>query len=163
MPSALDEQYMSLALRQARKAYQAGEVPIGAVVVYQGKVIGRGHNQVEARQDVTQHAEMIALRQAARHLKSWRLQACRLYVTLEPCAMCAGAMVWFRVEEIIYGAADPKAGACGSVLKVAGHKQLNHCPKIRAGIREKACQDLLREFFKQVRTRTGKKAVNKRV
>lgn len=152
-----DEKFMSLALRQARKAYQAGEVPVGAVVVSQGKVIGRGHNRVEARQDASQHAEMTALRQAARHLKSWRLQACRLYVTLEPCAMCAGAMVWFRIEEIVYGAADTKAGACGSVLKVAGNKQLNHCPRIKAGIMEKPCRELLKRFFKQVRTRTGKK------
>ena len=151
--SAPDEHFMQVALREAKKAFRAGEVPVGAVIVKQGQIIGRGYNKVEARQDASQHAELIAMRQAAKNLKSWRLIGCYLYVTLEPCAMCAGAAVWFRINTIIYGTPDPKAGACGSVLAVAGEPRLNHRPQIAANICATECRSLLKKFFQELRQR----------
>lgn len=148
---ALDQHFMVLALREAQKAFARGEVPVGAVVVYQGRVIGRGHNRVEARQDATQHAELIALRQAGRKLKTWRLAGCTLYVTLEPCAMCAGAVVWSRMERLVYGAQDPKAGACGSVLQVPACPGLNHHPLLAAGVLEQESRAMLQKFFRELR------------
>jgi tRNA(adenine34) deaminase len=146
-PRAPDERFMAAALREAGKALTAHEVPVGAVVVRAGQIIGRGHNHTERRQDATQHAELIALRQAARALGSWRLLECELYVTLEPCAMCAGALVWSRVRRIVFGAFDPKAGACGSVLRVAGNPKLNHRPAVVSGVLQEPSARLLREFF----------------
>ena len=145
---ATDKRFMRAALREAEKAFCAAEVPVGAVVVREGRIIGRGHNHTERRQDATQHAELLALRQAARKLGSWRLLDCDVYVTLEPCAMCAGAMVWSRVRRIVYGAADPKAGACGSVLKVAGNPKLNHRPLVSRGVLQDPSARLLRAFFR---------------
>ncbi|MCD4812763.1 tRNA adenosine(34) deaminase TadA [bacterium] len=152
-----DEAYMALALREARKAFKQDEVPVGAVIVHQGKIIGRGYNRVEQKQDVSYHAEMIALRQAARRLKSWRLEQCRLFVTLEPCAMCAGAIVWSRIEQVVYAASDSKAGACGSVVRVLGNKKLNHSPKVVSGILASEAALLLKRFFKNLRQKTKKK------
>ncbi len=146
-----DEYYMSLALREARKAFRAGEVPVGAIVVKADQIIGRGYNRVEQKQEAMQHAELIAMRQAARRLKSWRLEECQLYVTLEPCAMCAGAIIWSRVEKVIFGAKDPKAGACGSVLRILGHKKLNHQPKVSKGVAAAESSQLLKTFFKALR------------
>jgi len=142
---------MALALKQADKASQQKEVPVGAVITYQDKVIARAHNRVEKKQSVTYHAEIIALKQAARKLGSWRLDKCELYVTLEPCAMCAGAIIWSRISRVIYAVADPKAGACGSVLTVIGNKQLNHLPKLKANVMSAESSRLLKAFFRELR------------
>ena len=143
--------YMQKALTQAAHAAVRREVPIGAVIVYQNRIIGRGYNLVETKQDAMQHAELIALRQASRHLKSWRLLDCDLYVTLEPCAMCAGAITWSRIKKVFYGADDPKAGAYRSALQVLGHKKLNHQPQVITGILADASSKLLKDFFKRLR------------
>jgi len=144
--------FMDLALREARKAADAGEVPVGAVVVRQGQVIGRGHNQTEGLQDPTAHAEILAITAAADALGSWRLEECALYVTLEPCTMCGGAIVLARVPLLVFGAWDPKAGACGSVLDVVRRAELNHRVELVPGVREGDCASLLREFFRDLRT-----------
>ncbi len=143
-----DERFMRAALREAEKAFRAREVPVGAVIVRNGSIIARKHNLVEARQDATRHAELLVLRQAARRLKRWRLPDCTLYVTLEPCAMCAGAAVWFRIGRVVYGAADPKAGACGSVVRVVGNRRLNHRPELTTGVLAAESANLLQEFFR---------------
>ncbi len=138
---------MRLALREAERALEHDDVPIGAVIVHEGEVIGTAHNERELRDDPTAHAEMIALREAARSLASWRILDAVLYVTLEPCAMCAGAIVLGRVPRVIYGAADPKAGAAGSVLDVLAEPRLNHRPTVSGGLLAEASVDLLRAFF----------------
>ena len=142
-----DEYFMRLALREAQRALAHDDVPIGAVVVHEGEVIGAGHNERELRADPTAHAEMIALREAARSLTSWRLLDCVLYVTLEPCAMCAGAIVLGRVPRVVYGAPDPKAGAAGSVLDVLAEPRLNHRPDVARGLLAQESAELLRGFF----------------
>ncbi len=142
-----DEYFMRLALREAERALEHDDVPIGAVIVRDAEVIGTGHNERELRQDPTAHAEMIALRDAARTIASWRVLDAVLYVTLEPCAMCAGAIVLARLPRVIYGAADPKAGAAGSVLDVLAEPQLNHCPTVAGGLLAEVSADLLRDFF----------------
>jgi tRNA(adenine34) deaminase len=142
-----DEYFMRLALREAERALSHDDVPIGAVVVHEGEVIGSGHNEREIREDPTAHAETIALREAARALRTWRLLDCLMYVTLEPCAMCAGAIVLARLPRLIYGAADPKAGAAGSVLNVLGEPRLNHSPEVAGGLLAADSADLLRAFF----------------
>ena len=138
---------MRLALREAALAVEHDDVPIGAVVVREGEVIGLGHNERELREDPTAHAEMIALREAARRLGSWRVLDSVLYVTLEPCAMCAGAIVLARVPRVVFGTRDPKAGAAGSVLNVLNVEQLNHLPQVEEGLLAEECADLLRAFF----------------
>jgi tRNA(adenine34) deaminase len=138
---------MRLALREAERALDHDDVPIGAVVVKDGELIGSGHNERELRNDPTAHAEMIALREAARGLSSWRLLEAVIYVTLEPCAMCAGAIVLGRVPRVVFGAWDPKAGAAGSVLDVLAQPQLNHRPQVEGGLLADECADLLRAFF----------------
>jgi tRNA(adenine34) deaminase len=138
---------MRLALREAERALEHDDVPIGAVVVHDGEVIGTAHNERELRSDPTAHAEMIALREAARSLASWRILDAVLYVTLEPCAMCAGAIVLARVPRVIYGAADPKAGAAGSVLDVLDEPRLNHHPTVTGGLLAQDSAELLRAFF----------------
>jgi tRNA(adenine34) deaminase len=142
-----DEYFMRLAIREAERAPEHDDVPIGAVVVAAGEVIGAGHNERELRQDPTAHAEMLALREAARHVGSWRVLESVLYVTLEPCAMCAGAIVLGRVGRVVYGAADPKAGAAGSVLDVLGERRLNHRPEVAGGLLHEECAALLVDFF----------------
>jgi tRNA(adenine34) deaminase len=142
-----DEYFMRLALREADRASEHEDVPIGAVVVRDGEVIGLGHNERELRDDPTAHAELIALREAARHLGSWRVLESVLYVTLEPCAMCAGAIVLARVPRVVFGTRDPKAGAAGSVLDVLNVPQLNHRPLVEEGLLAQECADLLRSFF----------------
>jgi tRNA(adenine34) deaminase len=142
-----DEYFMRLALREAGQALKHGDVPIGAVAVHAGEVIGAGHNEREARQDPTAHAELLALREAAREVGSWRVLETVLYVTLEPCAMCAGAIVLARIPRVVYGAADPKAGAAGSVLDVLGEPRLNHRPEVTGGLLALECGALLSEFF----------------
>jgi tRNA(adenine34) deaminase len=142
-----DEYFMRLALREAERALDHDDVPIGAVVVHDGEVIGAACNERELRADPTAHAEVIALREAARSLGSWRLLDCVLYVTLEPCAMCAGAVVLARVPRVVYGAADPKAGAAGSVLDVLAEPRLNHRPEVAAGLLAEDSAALLQAFF----------------
>ena len=142
-----DEYFMRLALREAERALEHDDVPIGAVVVQDGEVIGCGHNERELRADPTAHAELIALREAARSLGSWRVLEAVMYVTLEPCAMCAGAIVLARVPRVVFGASDPKAGAGGSVLDVLSVPQLNHRPEVDSGLLAQDCADLLRAFF----------------
>jgi tRNA(adenine34) deaminase len=142
-----DEWFMRLAIREAEAALTHDDVPVGAVVVAGGEVIGAGHNERELRQDPSAHAEMIALREAARHLGSWRVLDAVLYVTLEPCAMCAGAIVLARVPRVVYGCTDPKAGAAGSVVDVLGQPQLNHRPAVADGLLAEDCAALLRAFF----------------
>jgi len=138
---------MRLALREATRALDHDDVPIGAVLVKDGEVIGSGHNERELRSDPTAHAEMIALREAARAVSSWRVLETVMYVTLEPCAMCAGAIVLARVPRVVFGAADPKAGAAGSVLDVLNVPQLNHRPQVQSGLLAEDCAELLRTFF----------------
>ncbi len=142
-----DEYFMRLALREAERALEHEDVPIGAVLVRDGELVAAAHNERELRQDPTAHAEVIALREAARLEGSWRLLDTVLYVTLEPCAMCAGAIVLARVPRVVYGASDPKAGACGSVLDVLGEPRLNHRPEVAGGLLAAECGEMLSEFF----------------
>lgn len=142
---------MREALKEARKAFDLGEVPVGCVIVRDGKIIARGHNLTETEKDPTMHAEMNAIREAADKLGGWRLPGCSVYVTCEPCAMCAGAMVWARIEELCIGADDPKAGACGSVVDVASNKALNHQIRTERGILREECSSILKDFFRKLR------------
>jgi tRNA(adenine34) deaminase len=142
-----DDYFMRLALREAERASEHGDVPIGAVLVSDGELAAAAHNERELRQDPTAHAEVVALREAARLAGSWRLLDTVLYVTLEPCAMCAGAIVLARVSRVVYGASDPKAGACGSVLDVLGEPRLNHRPDVAGGLLAQECGGLLSDFF----------------
>ena len=142
-----DEYFMQMAIRDAQTALEHGDVPIGAVVVCDGEVVGEGHNERELRQDPTAHAEVIALREAARTLGSWRILDSVLYVTLEPCAMCAGAIVLARVPRVVFGCTDPKAGAAGSVLDVLAEPRLNHRPEVAGGLLAPECAALLQDFF----------------
>lgn len=139
--------WMEIALEHARAAERGGEVPIGAVVVRDGKVIGRGENRTVRDQDPTAHAEVLAIREAAAKLGSWRLTGCTLYVTLEPCAMCAGAIVLARLDALVFGAWDPKAGMVGSLGDIVRHPKLNHRAEVTGGVREDECGALLRAFF----------------
>ena len=142
-----DEYFMRLALREAERAVAHDDVPIGAVIVREGEVVAAAHNERELRQDPTAHAEIIALRDAARLAGGWRVLDAALYVTLEPCAMCAGAIVLARIARVVYGADDPKAGACGSVLNVLTEPRLNHRPELGAGLLASESADLLAGFF----------------
>lgn len=142
---------MKQALREAEKAYEQDEVPVGAVVVHKGKIIGRGYNQIERLQDPTAHAEMIALTAASNHLGSRRLEGCTLYVTLEPCVMCAGAIVLARIPTLVFGAYDPKAGACGTLYNIVEDKRLNHTLHVIPGVCDKESELLLKGFFGRVR------------
>ncbi len=146
-----DERWMRQALAEARAAFQEGEVPVGAVVVSQDKVIGRGHNRTEALQDPTAHAEILAIGAAATHLKSWRLTGASIYVTVEPCAMCAGALVLARMERLIFAARDPKAGGCGSLFNIVQDPRLNHRLEIIEGVMADQASQLLRSFFQGLR------------
>ncbi len=146
-----DEMFMQEAIREAKKAAEIDEVPIGAVVVFENKIIARGHNQVEMLKDPTAHAEMIALTAATSYLQSKWLQECTLYVTIEPCSMCAGALVLARLAKVCFGAEDVKAGACGSVLNIANHKGLNHRLDVEGNILTLQCAGLVSSFFKMKR------------
>ena len=146
-----DEHFIREALRQAQKAFEASEVPVGAVVVREGKIIGRAHNQVELLNDATAHAEMLALTQAEAAVGDWRLTDCDLYVTKEPCAMCAGAIVHVRLRRLIFGCADPRAGAAGSVINLLQLPSLNHRCEITSGVLENECAAILQDFFRKRR------------
>jgi tRNA(adenine34) deaminase len=148
-----DELWMQEALVEAARAQAAGEVPVGAIVVCSGKIVGRGGNRVIQDSDPTAHAEMVAMRQAASALGNYRLSDCELFVTIEPCAMCAGALVHARMKSLVYGTDDPKAGAVRSVLGVLNHPQLNHKMEVRSGVLAERCARLLQEFFRRKRTK----------
>jgi len=147
---------MSEALKEAHEAARKHEVPVGAVVVHKDKIIARGHNQIETLKDPTAHAEMLALTAACNYLKAKWLQGASLYVTIEPCSMCAGALVLARIEHLCFGAKDPKTGACGSIANIANHKKLNHRIKIKGGILKEECGSLLKGFFKRKRINSAK-------
>ncbi len=150
-PDEIDRRFMQQALELARRALESEDVPVGALVVHKGRVIGRGYNQREKLQDPTAHAEMIALTAAADYLKHWRLDECTLYVTLEPCVMCAGALVQARVRRLVYGAADAKAGACGSLFRITEDHRLNHQVETVGGVLAAEAAEVLRDFFRRRR------------
>lgn len=150
------ERWMHLALEQARCAFDVEEVPIGAIVVHNDQLIGEGYNQRETLHDPTAHAEMIAITQAAEALGSWRLNGCTLYVTLEPCPMCAGAIVQARIPRVVFGATDPKAGACQTLYRITDDARLNHRCAVLGGVLQEECKGILQEFFAIQRSR-GKK------
>lgn len=143
--------YMKEALKEARKAYEKKEVPVGAVIVKDGIIIARGHNIKEEKKDTTKHAEIIAIQKASKKLQTWRLTDCEMYVTLEPCSMCAGALIQSRVKKIYIGAMDKKTGACGSVLNLLQDYNFNHIVEIETNILEEECETVLKEFFKMLR------------
>ncbi|MBN1846732.1 MAG: nucleoside deaminase [Sedimentisphaerales bacterium] len=143
---------MQAALAEAEAAAAADEVPIGAVIVHENRIIARAHNQRETLQDPTAHAEIIALTQAAAFLGTWRLTGCTMYVTLEPCPMCAGALVLARIDRLVYGPADPKAGACRTLYRITEDARLNHRPQVVAGFMEEGCRAILQEFFARKRS-----------
>lgn len=147
-----DMDYMGLALDEAKKAYAIGEVPIGAVIVKDGEVIAAAHNLRETGHDATAHAEVMAIRQACEKIGHWRLTGAMLYVTIEPCPMCAGALVMSRVARLVYGAADYKAGAVESLFNITNHSGLNHRIEVTAGVREEECRSLMKGFFRERRT-----------
>lgn len=149
--SSLEHTFMREALKQAKDAAEADEVPVGAVIVHDNRIIAKAHNQVEMLKDPTAHAEMIAITQAASALSSKWLYDCTMYVTIEPCSMCVGALVLARMKKVYYGAADPKTGACGSVINIAQNNQLNHRIEVSAGLMEEECGGLLSRFFQQKR------------
>lgn len=153
MPGHDHDYYMRLALREARKSADAGEVPVGAIVVRNGAVIGRAHNQTELLKDPTAHAEMIAITQAASAVGDWRLTETLLYVTKEPCPMCAGAIVLARIPVVVFGVADPQRGGAVSVFNILNHPQLNHRPEIVPGVLEEDCRTMLQDFFRARRKR----------
>jgi tRNA(adenine34) deaminase len=150
-PSAQDELWMRVALDEAAKAPPAGEIPIAAVIVRDGEILAKAHNHRELWQDPTAHAEIVAIRSAASSLGSWRLTDTTLYVTVEPCAMCIGAIILARIPRLVFGTRDPKAGACGSVFNLSAESRLNHQVLVTGGVLEEECQALLQQFFRQLR------------
>ena len=148
-----DETYMREALKQAKKALALGEVPIGCVIVHEGKIIARGYNRRNTDQSTLSHAEITAIRKAGKVLKDWRLEGCTLYVTLEPCQMCAGAIVQARIPEVVMGCMNPKAGCAGSILNILEMPQFNHQVKVTRGILETECSQMLKTFFEELRIR----------
>ena len=150
------EKWMNMALREAHRAFKADEVPVGAIIVHAGEIIGKGYNQIEQLQDPTAHAEMIAITAAANHLHSRRLENCTLYITLEPCPMCAGAIVLARIPTLVFSSYDPKAGACGTLYNIVEDRRLNHNVHVVGGICDKESEALLKDFFSKKRTFQGK-------
>lgn len=146
-----DTRFMSMALKEAEKAYDAGEVPVGCVIVQDGQVIGKAHNLRETLQDPTAHAEVLAITQAANHEGSWRLENATLYVTLEPCPMCSGAIILARIKRVVYGATDPKAGCCGTLMNLLEDKRFNHQPELEGNFMPGPCGGILSDFFREIR------------
>jgi tRNA(adenine34) deaminase len=144
---------MQQALEEATKAAEMGEIPIGAVIVKDGEIIARGHNETESQKDPTAHAEMIAIRNAAKALGGWRLTGCEMYVTVEPCAMCAGAIVWARIDKLHIGTMDPKGGGCGSIFNIPQEERLNHFVTIETGVMQEECSRIMKDFFKELRNK----------
>lgn len=147
------ERYMKEALKQAQKAYALGEVPIGCVIVYGDKIIGRGYNRRNTDKSTLSHAEITAIRKASRKIGDWRLEECTLYVTLEPCQMCSGAIVQARISEVVMGSMNPKAGCAGSILNLLEMPEFNHQVRVTRGVKEEACSALLTQFFRELRER----------
>ncbi|HEY8363306.1 MAG TPA: tRNA adenosine(34) deaminase TadA [Tissierellaceae bacterium] len=147
----MDILYMREALKEAKKAYSIYEVPVGAIIVYNGQIIGRGYNQRETLKDPTAHAEILAIKEASKFLDSWRLVDCTMYVTLEPCAMCAGAIVNSRIKRLVIGARDLKRGCCGTVENLTNHPKFNHRLEVEFGVLEEECSSILSDFFKELR------------
>lgn len=145
------EMFMKEALKEAKKAYDKEEIPVGAIIVKNNKIIARAYNKKEEKMDTTKHAEILAIQKASKKLKSWRLTDCDMYVTLEPCSMCAGALIQSRIRKVFIGTMDPKTGACGSVLNLLEDYKFNHKVQIESGIMEKECESILKEFFKYLR------------
>lgn len=152
----INNKFMKSALKEAEKSYDKEEIPVGAVIVKDGKIIARGHNLKETKNDTTNHAEIIAIRKASKKLKSWRLTGCTMYVTLEPCTMCAGALIQARLDKVVIGTMDEKTGACGSVLNVLEDYKFNHKVEIEKGVMEKECKEILQKFFKELRDKKKK-------
>ena len=146
-----DERFMKEAIRQARKAYAIGEVPIGCVIVYEGRVIARGYNRRTIDKNTLAHAELLAIRKASRKLDDWRLEGCTMYVTLEPCQMCSGAIIQARIPKVVVGCMNPKAGCAGSILNLLDVPQFNHQAELVTGVLEEECSQMMKEFFKELR------------
>ena len=153
---SIDNKFMKEAIKEANKAYKKDEVPVGAVIVKDGKIIARGYNIKETKLDTTKHAEIIAIQKASKKLNSWRLSGCTMYVTLEPCVMCTGALIQARVDRLVIGTMDEKTGACGSVLNILQDYKFNHVVEVEKGIMEAECKEILQKFFKELRKRKNK-------
>lgn len=159
---SIHEKYMKEALKQAKKAYTLGEVPIGCVIVHQGKIIGRGYNRRNTDKSTLAHAEITAIRKASKYIGDWRLEECVIYITLEPCQMCAGAIIQARIPEVVMGCMNPKAGCGGSVLNILENSHFNHQASVTRGICEQECSDLLKLFFTELRERNKEEKKKKR-
>lgn len=159
---SIQEKYMKEALKQARKAYALGEVPIGCVIVHEGKIIGRGYNRRNTDKNTLAHAEITAINKASKKIGDWRLEECTLYVTLEPCQMCAGAIVQARIPEVVIGCMNPKAGCAGSILNILEMPQFNHQVMVSRGILEQECSEMLKTFFTELRDRNKKEKEERR-
>lgn len=148
--------FMKQALKEAQKSYDKEEIPVGAVIVKDGKIIARGHNLKETKNDTTNHAEIIAIKKASKKLKTWRLTGCTMYVTLEPCTMCAGALIHTRLDKVVIGTMDEKTGACGSVLNILEDYKFNHIVEVEKNVMETECKEILQNFFKELREKRKK-------
>ena len=148
-----DEKYMKEALKEARKGYKIGEVPIGCVIVYEGKIIGRGYNRRKTDKSTLSHAEITAIKKASKVIGDWRLEGCTLYVTLEPCQMCSGAIIQARIDRVVMGCMNPKAGCGGSLLNILENPSFNHQAEVTRGVLEEECSEILTRFFKELRIR----------
>ncbi len=156
----MNERFMREALKQAKKAYRLGEVPIGCVIVYQDKIIGRGYNKRNTKKTTLAHAELVAIEKASRAMGDWRLEDCVMYVTLEPCQMCSGAIVQARIKKVVVGTMNPKAGCAGSILNLLQMKEFNHQVELETGVMEKECTDILQAFFQDLRIRNKREKGN---
>lgn len=156
----MQEKYMKIALKEAKKAYDKGEIPVGAIIVKDDKIIAKAHNLKEQKNDTTKHAEILAIQKASKKLNSWRLEGCEMYVTLEPCSMCAGALIQSRIKKVYIGTMDYKTGACGSVLNLLKDYKFNHVVEIETSIMKEECEDIIKEFFKLLRKN---KKINKKI
>ncbi len=145
--------FMKEALKEAQKSYKKEEIPVGAIIVKDGKIIARGHNLKETKTDPTKHAEIIAIQKACKKLQTWRLTGCTMYVTLEPCSMCAGSLIQSRLDKVVIGTMDEKTGACGSVLNLLADYKFNHIVQIETGIMQEECKTILQQFFKELRAK----------
>lgn len=161
-PMTEDEKYMGAAIREAKKALALGEVPIGCVIVYENKIIGRGYNRRNTDKSTLSHAELTAIRKASKKIGDWRLENCRIYITLEPCQMCSGAIVQARISECIAGCMNPKAGCAGSILNILQMQEFNHQVPFKSGVREEECAALLKTFFTELRRRNKAEKAAKR-
>ena len=150
------EKYMKEALKQAKKAYEKDEIPVGAIIVKNHKIIARAYNEKEYKLDTTKHAEILAIQKASKKLKTWRLTDCEMYVTLEPCSMCAGALIQARIKKVYIGTLDKKTGACGSVLNLLKDYTFNHKVELETGILQEECEQILKQFFRELRERKSK-------